>query len=111
MKRNLYTEEEIILCCYIARFGKLEFDESDIFQIRNRSISSIKMKVQNIAAMLNEEGFQTDISISKLSGKPSGEKGRRTNWDLVKQLTDLDKKQFLSKCKEILKDNIKNEKA
>ena len=64
MKRNLFTKEEIILCTYISRFGKKEFDEENISKLKNRSVSSIKMKVQNIAAMLDEEGFVTNDNIS-----------------------------------------------
>ena len=31
MKRNLFTKDEITLCTYVARFGKREFDENDIY--------------------------------------------------------------------------------
>jgi len=103
MKRNLYTKDEIILCSYLARFGKLEFDENDIHKLKSRSISSIKMKVQNIASMLDEEGFKTDNNTSKLTGKPSGQKGRRTNWDIVSNLTNLNKEQHLTLCHEIIR--------
>ena len=102
MKRNLFTKEEITLCTYIARFGKREFDENDIQKLKERSVSSIKMKVQNIASMLDEEGFETNDNVSKLTGKPSGEKGRKTNWDIVSELTDLKKQDLLSLCQRII---------
>lgn len=102
MKRNLFTKDEITLCTYLARFGKREFDENDIHKLKDRSISSIKMKVQNIASMLGEEGFETNDNISKLTGKPTGEKGRRTNWDYVSKLTDLKKHEFLSLCQKLI---------
>lgn len=102
MKRNLFTKEEITLCTYLARFGKQEFDENDIHKLKRRSISSIKMKVQNIASMLDEEGFKTSDNIPKLSGKPQGQKGRRTNWDIVCNLTDLKKQDFLSLCQKFI---------
>ena len=102
MKRNFYTKDEITLCTYIARFGRREFDENDIQKLKSRSISSIKMKVQNIASMLDEEGFEINDNISKLTGKPSGEKGRRTNWDIVSKLTKLSKQEFLIICNKIL---------
>ncbi|PWG04447.1 hypothetical protein [Polaribacter aquimarinus] len=102
MKRNLFTKDEITLCTYIARFGKNEFDENDIHKLKSRSVSSIKMKVQNIASMLDEEGFKTNDNISKLTGKPPGQKGRRTNWDTVNNLTDLNKHEFLSMCQKII---------
>ncbi len=106
MKRNLFTKEEIILCTFVARFGKNEFDEYDISQLRNRSTSSIKMKIQNIAAMLDEEGYKTDTSISKLSGKTTGEKGRRTNWDVVSKLVDDTKIELYDKCQAVVEDDI-----
>ena len=102
MKRNLYNKDEITLCTYIARFGRGEFDEWDVHKIKNRSISSIRMKVQNIASMLDEEGYDTSERISKLTGKPPGQKGRRTNWDIVSKLSELNKYKLLSLCNRIL---------
>jgi len=102
MKRNLFTKDEIILCTYLARFGKQEFDENDINKLKNRSISSIKMKVQNIASMLDEEGFKTNDNVPKLTGKATGLKGRRTNWDIVSNLTDLNKQNFMSLCQRLI---------
>ena len=102
MPRNFFTKEEIILCTYIARFGKNEFDESTIHTLKNRSIASIKMKVQNIASMLDEKGFPTNNMVSKLTGKPPGQKGRETNWDIVCTLTNLNKQEFLCRCQKLL---------
>ena len=102
MKTNLFIKDEIILCTYLARFGKQEFDENDIHKLKDRSISSIKMKVQNIASMLDEEGFKTNDNVPKLSGKPTGKKGRRTNWDIVSNFTDLNKQDFLSLCQKLI---------
>lgn len=99
---NPFTEPEIILCTYIARFGRDTFREYDIVRVQNRSESSIKMKVQNIAAMLDEEGYEHSPKVSKLSGLPTGQKGRRTNWDIVKHLVELSKKELKEQCIEIL---------
>ena len=99
--RNSYTENEIIVCAYIARFGRDDFKESDVVRIKNRSLSSIKMKVQNIAAMLDEEGFSYSQKVSRLSGLPTGQTGRRTNWDIVKQYTNMPKAVHKSRCDEI----------
>lgn len=99
MKRNLYTHDEIVLCTYITRFGKNDFDENDIHKLKNRSVASIKMKIQNIASMLDEEGFPTDSTIPKLTGKPTGEKGRRTNWEVVSKYAELNRKDFLENCR------------
>ena len=74
-----YSEPEIILCTYIARFGRDTFDECDIHKWCSRSLGSIKLKVRNIAAMLNEEGYDYDPSVKPLHGLPHGERGRRTN--------------------------------
>ena len=102
MKKNLFTKEEIILCTYLARFGRQKFKEDYIQKLESRSIASIKMKVQNIASMLDEEGFETSEEVSKLTGKPHGQKGRRTNWDIVKNFTDLNKQDFYSLCLKLI---------
>jgi hypothetical protein len=86
---ELYTEPEIILCTYIARFGRDTFDECDIHRWCLRSLGSIGTKVQNIAAMLSEEGYDYHPSVKPLSGLPRGQQGRRTNWDIVSKLVNL----------------------
>ena len=102
MKRNLYTKNEVILCTYVARFGRNEFDENDIHNFSNRSLASIKLKVQNIASMLSENGYETNKSVSKLTGKPPGKKGRTTNWEIVQNFVELTKSDFNQICNEIL---------
>ena len=105
--KNFYTEYEIILCCYISRFGRNLFKEEDIAKINNRSLSSIKMKVQNIASMLDEEGAKTSHEVSKLTGLPAGQTGRRTNWDVVKRYANMPQEEHRKKCIEILSHNKK----
>ena len=104
MKRNLFTYEEIVLCTYAAMYNANDFGGIEkIYDITNRSINSIKMKIMNIASMLDEEGierFNYNI-ISPLTGLPTGETGRRTNWDIVSSLCTLPKNEFLTKCKGI----------
>ena len=102
MKRNLYTKEEIILCTYIARFGRNEFTEYNIHSLKERSVSSIKMKVQNIASMLFENDYEIDSNVSKLTGKPPGNKGRLTNWDIVKDLAEMNKNDLFNLCSKII---------
>ena len=102
MKRNLYSKDEVILCTYIARFGRNEIDENDIHNFKGRSLGSIKMKVQNIASMLFENGYEINDKVSQLTGKPPGKKGRTTNWDIVQNYVDLNKIIFFQICDEIL---------
>jgi hypothetical protein len=66
------------------------------------------MKVQNIAAMLDEEGYHSSNEVSKLTGLPAGEKGRRTNWDIVKQYIEMPKNEYHKKCIEILVKSLNN---
>jgi hypothetical protein len=102
MARKSYSEDEVVLCTYIARFGRGFFNEKRIGRLQNRSESSIKMKVQNIAAMLNEEGYEHNSEVSMLSGLTTGEQGRKTNWDVVSTLVNLTKVELKDKCKVIL---------
>ena len=84
MPRTPYTEDEIILCAYIALYGRTLLIEKKIASSFNRPEASVIMKVQNIVAMLDEEGIERASAIPKLSGVTTGEDGRRTNWDLVR---------------------------
>lgn len=102
MSRKEYTDNEIVLCTYLARFGRGFINEKRISRLENRSESSIKMKVQNIAAMLHEEGYEHSNEITRLSGVTTGGQGRRTNWDVVSTLVKLEKEQLKEKCKSIL---------
>lgn len=61
----------------------------------------MKMKVQNIAAMLKEEGFPHSPDVSSLSGVTTGEEGRRTNWNIVAPLAEISKEEHKLMCKEI----------
>jgi hypothetical protein len=81
------------------------FPLNDIYHLKERSVSSIKMKVQNIASMLAEEGFDTHVNVSHLSGKTTGEIGRRTNWDIVEKLAELKKVEFSRVCETIIQIN------
>ena len=101
MARNLFTPDEIALCTFIAVNGRTNFGEEKIVGITNRSLASILMKVQNIAAMLREEGYTCHPSISSLTGLPKGRKERRTNWEIVHNLPLTDKSAFLVLCENI----------
>ena len=95
-RQNKYTKDEIILCTFIAMFGRRYIDEKQIFDLEKcRSIASIKMKVSNIAAMLLDNKYEISEEISPLSGTPPGRPARKTNWDIVSKLAPLDESNFL----------------
>lgn len=62
------------------------------------------MKIQNIASMLDEEKIKRYNNVRPLTGKTTGESGRRTNWNIVKLYIDKPKDAFLTKCNEILRE-------
>lgn len=101
MPRNLFTPDEVALCAYIAMHGREGISEDMVQEISNRSLASIKLKVQNIAAMLREEGYRCSPQVSSLTGLPAGKMGRSTNWDVVSTLPLKDKAAFLSLCQEL----------
>lgn len=106
MRGHLYTEEEVILCTYAAMYSVNDFGGINKIQsLQNRSLDSIKMKIMNIASMLDENGIKrfTYDSISPLTGLPTGCTGRRTNWEIVSKIYRLERNIFLQKCEEILK--------
>jgi hypothetical protein len=75
-----------------------------IRSISGRSGASIQMKIQNIAAMLDEEGIARESDVSPLKGVPAGQSGRRTNWDWIERLASIPKAELLSICRRILND-------
>jgi len=100
--KNYYSEDEIILCTYIARFGRGLLVEKKVSTFGKRPISSVQMKVQNIAAMLDEKGIPRSLDITPLSGKTTGRSGRETDWPVVEKLASMEKSEIWTKCKEIL---------
>ena len=102
-ERNLYTEDEITLCTYAAIYDADDFGGLPaIERLTNRSAASVKMKIQNIAAMLDEAGIERHNSVSPLTGKPHGEGGRMTNWDQVETLYKLSREELLARCRAIV---------
>ena len=102
MTRKPYTSEDIILCTFIARYGSGRFTESKVAKYGGRTADSVKMKVGNIVAMLDEKGIERCPDIAPLTGMPQGEAGRNTNWSQVEHLVTLDKADLWAQCKKIL---------
>jgi hypothetical protein len=101
--RNYYTPEEITLCAYAAMYDAADFGgERRIEALTHRSAGSIRMKIQNIAAMLDEARIRRESFVSPLTGRPPGESGRTTNWEQVEPLTRLPKAAFLERCQAIV---------
>ena len=105
MSRNLYTENEVVLCLFIALYGTTgQINYENINKKFSRSVSSLKMKVKNIAAMLDEEGIQRYSDIKGLSGLPTGRQGRKTNRDIVEKYVKFSKIKLFEKSMDILND-------
>lgn len=102
MSRKPYAEDEIILCTYIAIYGPGLLVEKKVASFGKRSEGSVKMKVQNIVAMLDDKGIDRHPSISALSGVTAGDSGRETDWAQVQILAGLEKAELWGMCKEIL---------
>ncbi len=96
MVRKRYTENEIILCTYIARFGRSFINEETISSLFDRPARSVRMKVQNIARMLSEEGYRYSQEVSPWGG------GHRTDWHTVQPYADLEEPDFTARVKEML---------
>ena len=87
MSDNRYTQEEVVLCTYAARFDGQDIGGVDmIHRLRGRSSASVTLKIRNIAAMLDEEGIQRHNSVPPLPGRPAGQTGRRLrrDWGIAK---------------------------
>jgi hypothetical protein len=102
-RRRKYTEDEIALCMYAALHDRDQIGGIDsIRALEKRSRASIKMKIQNIVAMCDEEGFARSAKESALTGLPQGEKGRRTNWKELVRYSKMPRQDHLQLCKLII---------
>lgn len=60
------------------------------------------MKIQNIVAMCDEEGISRNPDQHALTGLPTGEKGRRTNWEELAQYADVSRNDHFHECQLII---------
>jgi hypothetical protein len=102
-----FTRDEVVLCTYAARFNGDDFGAVEaIHLITLRSRDSIQLKILNIAAMLDEEGIARESAVNPLSGLPTGQQGRRTNWDIVSGLVGFSRSEHLAECRRILERQV-----
>lgn len=102
-RRITFTRDELILCIYAARYYIADIGGINaIHSLYSRSRSSIRMKIQNIVAMCDEEGISRSDQQYALTGRPKGEKGRRTNWDLLSQYVNVPREHHFRECESIL---------
>lgn len=100
--RLRFTSVEIMVCTYLARYGRDGFDELLIQNVLGRKAKSALQKSRNIAWMLKEKGYEYHKSISPLSGVPRGAPPRWTDWDSVSKYIVFSKDELLRQCKAIL---------
>lgn len=101
--RNYYTEGEIILCTYAARYDPKDFGGKQVIcTLTGRPRSSVEMKIRNIAAMLDDKGIYRSGNTSGLTGRTTGEAARNTNWDIVEPLARLTQEELLHRCQRLI---------
>src|SRR5258708_3541689 len=90
MRKNYYTENEVVLCTYAALYDANDFGgQSTICTVTGRRLSSIDSKIRNIAATLDKKGVARFNSVRPLTGRTTGEPARDTNWDIIEPLTKI----------------------
>ena len=99
MKKNYYTENEILLCAYGALYDAGDFGGYvAICSLTGRGLVSIASKIRNIAATLDKYGVARYNSITPLTGRPPGEPARDTNWEFIEPLTRMSRQDLLQRC-------------
>ena len=103
MPRNLFTTNEIILCAYAALWDANDFGGTrKIAELTGRSLSSIGMKIQNMAAMFDAKNIARVSTVSPLTGTPPGQPARETHWTEIQPFLALSQEDFKTKCLQIL---------
>ena len=99
--RRRYSSKEIVLCTYIARFGRADFDETDINKLTGRTVDSLKRKIRNIAFMLDKDGFATSDEVAKAPVSAT-RTNLRSKRGVVQMYAVVKQEEFLATCNELL---------
>jgi hypothetical protein len=103
MARNLYTDDEVVLCTYAALYDADDFGGCDtITTLTGRKANSIPAKIRNIVATLDKYGIPRRMSWSAFTGTTTGRPARNTNWGIIEPLTYLSRESLLDRCLTIL---------
>lgn len=106
-RSSKFNEDEIACCTYAAGYGSEDIGGlENIVKITGRELGSIKMKVNNIVSMLDEIGFSRSSPYSPLTGLPTGERGRRTNFEWVKIFITMSQSELLDYCLSVIGETI-----
>jgi hypothetical protein len=101
--RKPFTRNEIVLCIYAARYDIADIGGiGTIHALESRSRSSISMKIQNIVSMCDDAGISRNPMQRRLTGRPVGESGRRTNWAELSEYAGVDRHSHLHECQAII---------
>lgn len=94
------------VCTYAALHDLDEIGGVAAIQsLTGRSTASIRMKIQNIAAMAYEENIPHNPRISRLTGATTGEPARRTHWDQIQGHARKSRERLRDQCWKILADH------
>lgn len=100
MPARRYERREVIVCAFVAMYGAEDLGGIERLAMPlNRDAGSLRMKAQNIAAMLEAHGLPHSLQVSPLTGKKRGEGVRGTDWDVVEPFTRLRKDEHLAVCR------------
>ena len=103
MSGSRFTPEEVTLCAYIAMYDGYEFGgDKAVHYLAHRSLQSIKMRIRNIVAALDEDNVQRSANITPHKGASGNGLARRTDWHIISNLVNLPRSQFLTECRRIL---------
>lgn len=100
MPGRRYERDEIIACAYVAMYGAADLGGIEaVAAAVHRDIGSLKLKIRNVAAMLDAHGLPRDPSIRPLTGRTSGGEPRETDWPIVQPFTRLTLQEHLAICR------------
>jgi predicted HNH restriction endonuclease len=108
-----FSDQEITILTFVAKFGIHEFPDisslkklykhlSDSF---GRSAGSVRMKILNIASMMDDRGVARETEFAGLTGVSEGKKPRTTDWDRVENILRIPKQELLQECILILSES------
>ena len=95
-----FERSEVAVCAHIALHGSEGLEGIDhVAKVFGRSNKSIVAKVCNITAMLKAHGKKYCNDFQPLSGHPTGQPARDTDWDIVAPYAEIPRLEHLAICR------------
>lgn len=100
MPGRRFERQEVIVCAYVAMYGDEDLGGlARAAESLNRDAGSLRLKVQNIVAMLDVRGLPRNPTTRPLAGRTTGRPPHDTDWVVIEPFTRILRNEHLAVCR------------